>query len=186
MTQRFIVSYLFVVLFATPAIAADELQSPPELPKQALVTVLDTVSKKTGDVFLIDHRVYPHVVLGQAEARRLSYATLLVVLRNNALAAVRSEGLVSIINVAAVRQHGLPVIADLDDSIHSEEWVTMTVRVNNAHAPGLVPILRPILPQPGHLVAHAESNTVIIVARYANLARVVRLIRELDANSTQQ
>jgi len=49
----------------------------------------------------------------------------------------------------------------------------------------MVPILRPLLPQAGHLAANAHSNTLTIVARYGNMRRIVALIRSYDRETSQ-
>lgn len=187
MNNRYPALALLSCLLVFPALADDEVK--PEwhqLPRVELMTVLDAVSKKTGKVFVVEHNADADIVVGQVEPRRMDYDTLLVVLRNNRLAAVNYRGTTSIIDVDRVRQHPLPVIYEEDDSIAEEEWVTMLVEIKNADARMFVPILRPMLPQQGHLVAHPESNMLTIVDRYANLKRVLGLVRTMDAATTPQ
>jgi general secretion pathway protein D len=60
--------------------------------------------------------------------------------------------------------------------------------VKNISAPQLVPILRPLVPQQGALSALPQSNSLVIVDRFANLRRIEGLIRTLDSaplNKTQ-
>ncbi len=186
MIFRIAVVVVMLAAYHTPSFADDEQESPQQLPHTPLLEVLDAVSKKSEKVFLVDRKVHPDVVLGQADPKRMDYATLLIVLRNNGLAAVNDGEAVSIINVTTIRQYALPVIPDLDQSIHAEEWVTMIIKVHNAHAPAMIPILRPMLPQQGLLISHPESNTITAVDRYGNLKRVVTVIRKMDAEAKQQ
>ena len=44
----------------------------------------------------------------------------------------------------------------------------------------LVPILRPLLPQAAGLAAFPQTNSLVIVDRFANLRRIEGLIKALD------
>jgi general secretion pathway protein D len=44
----------------------------------------------------------------------------------------------------------------------------------------MVPILRPMIPQMGHLAAFLCSNRLILVDTFANVQRIQRVIEELD------
>jgi general secretion pathway protein D len=48
----------------------------------------------------------------------------------------------------------------------------------------LVPILRPLIPQYGHLAAHPPSNLLIISDRAANVDRMLRIIERIDQESS--
>ena len=54
------------------------------------------------------------------------------------------------------------------------------IQVHNVGATQLVPILRPLVPQYGHLVAHPGSNMLIISDRAANVGRMISIIRRID------
>ncbi len=73
-----------------------------------------------------------------------------------------------------------------DDSIDGEEWVTRVIHLKNAPAAHLVPIMRPIMPSAGHLAANPESNTIMMVDRYANVKRITQMILEMDASTPPQ
>lgn len=152
-------------------------------PRVSLEGILDAVSKKSGKTFLVDSRVSPAVVVGQPRARDVTFPMLLKILRNNGLAAVSEDDTVSIVPVATVRQYPLPLLIEDDDTIDPEAWVTRVVGLNNASAKQMVPILRPLLPQPGHLTAHVDSNTLTIVDRYANVRRIVQMVLVMDASA---
>lgn len=187
MISRFSALAVLSCLLALPVFAAEEEQADEQrLPRIALMTVLDAVSKKTGKVFVVERDIRPEIVVGQIEPRRMDYDTLLIVLRNNHLAAVNYDDIISIVSVDRIRQYPLPLIQEEDDAIADEEWVTMLVEIKNAEARMFVPILRPMLPQQGHLVGHPDSNMLTIVDRYANLKRVLQLIRKMDAVTRSQ
>ena len=61
-----------------------------------------------------------------------------------------------------------------------DDIVTRVIEVNNVGAAQLVPVLRPLIPQYGHLAAHAPSNMLIISDRAANVQRMLSIIRRID------
>ncbi len=58
--------------------------------------------------------------------------------------------------------------------------MTQVVAVKNVSAAQLVPILRPLIPQYGHLAAYPASNMLIISDRASNVNRVMRIIQRID------
>jgi general secretion pathway protein D len=59
------------------------------------------------------------------------------------------------------------------------------VDVKNVSAAALVPILRPMIPQYGHLAAYPSSNILIISDRASNVNRMMRIIRRIDQVGSQ-
>lgn len=168
--------------FAAPTLAGDTLADAqrPRLPTVSLLDVLDSVSRDTGQVFAIDRNVRPGVVVGQLKTKGMTYDALLLVLRNNALAAYRTGNIVNIIPVATIRQAPLPLLANDSSAVHDEEWVTQIIKLENTSAAHFVPILRPLLPQQGHLVAHKGSNSMMIADRYGNVRRIIAIVSAMD------
>jgi general secretion pathway protein D len=58
--------------------------------------------------------------------------------------------------------------------------------VKNVSAAQLVPILRPLIPQYGHLAAYPASNMLIISDRANNVNRIVRIIRRIDQSGDEE
>ncbi|MFQ6004363.1 MAG: secretin N-terminal domain-containing protein [Woeseia sp.] len=181
-------------LIASPVVSAGNPDKPEShdhaakasMPKTPLAEILESVSKKSGKKFLVDHRVRPSVVVGQPRPKDVSYSSLLQILRNNGLAGVAIDDVVNVVPVGMVRQYPLPVLFDDDPSTDGEEWVTRIIKLENAHAPTLIPIMRPLLPQAGHMAAYPMSNTILIVDRYANVRRVTEMISRIDSLTPAQ
>lgn len=195
MKLRYVVVPAVVMLFSAATVLAAENRDKAEsqdhaasvsLPTVALADVLDAVSEKSGRKFLIDRRAQSEVVIGQLRPKDVDYPSLLVILRNNDLAAVTIGEFANIVAGPDIRQYPLPVLYEDDDSIDGEEWVTRVIQLKNAPAETLVPIMRPLLPRAGHLAAHPMSNTILIVDRYANVRRVTGMILGLDAMTPPQ
>jgi general secretion pathway protein D len=173
---------VFAALLCSPAQADINLSESQQhwLPTTPLLDVLHAVSRSTRQVFAIDDHVKASVVLGQLKTKSMSYDQLLLVLRNNGLAAFETEGVVNIIPAARIRQVGLPLLLDDDATAHGQEWVMRIVELEHVRATMLVPILRPLVPQQGHMVAHTESNTLLIVSSFDNVRRLSEVIRAMD------
>lgn len=191
MTNLFIlVALLGILIYSAASQAQDKPEQtasvvPQSVEKVQLTDVLEAVRKNSKKTFLINHHVQPEIVVGQIAVRDIDYALLLQILRNNDLAAVTVDGAVNVIPVAIIRQYPLPAIPN-DDSLNDEEWVTGVLPLENAPAPSIVPIMRPMMPQAGHLAAYPYSNSVIIVDRLGNARRILNLIRRLDQATSPQ
>jgi general secretion pathway protein D len=64
--------------------------------------------------------------------------------------------------------------------------VTRVVQVDNVAAAQLVPILRPLVPQQGHLAAYPATNVLIMSDRAENVSRLVDIIRRVDKASDSE
>jgi general secretion pathway protein D len=71
------------------------------------------------------------------------------------------------------------------DGAGADDIVTQVIKVQNIGAAQLVPILRPLIPQYGHLAAHPGSNMLIISDRALNVERMVRIIRRIDQSNDE-
>jgi len=107
------------------------------------------------------------------------YQAFLSILEVHGYVAVPSGDLVKIVPDANARQ--VPAL-DLPSGpvAGSDELVTQVIQVQNVGAAQLVPILRPLIPQYGHLAAHPASNMLIISDRAANVDRMVKIVRRID------
>jgi general secretion pathway protein D len=113
------------------------------------------------------------------------YEAFLSILQVHGFVAVPSGDVVKIIPDANARQ--IPA-NDLPGSVSatSDEIVTQVVAVKNVSAAQLVPILRPLIPQYGHLAAYPASNMLIISDRASNVNRMVRIIQRLDSGGDEE
>jgi len=144
----------------------------------ALATVVAAVAKRSGKKFIVDPRVQGDAILFNANPGSLSYDDLLVLLNVHGFTAITTGDYVRVIPEASVRQVALP-IAD-GDKHPLAEYVTRVIPVKSIPAPMLVPLLRPLIPQQGHLVALPCSNDLILVDTFGNTQRLEQVIKSLD------
>lgn len=150
--------------------------------KDADITqIVEAVSAATGKNFIIDPRVRAQVTMlsNTPMSADAFYEAFLAILQVHGFVAVPAGNVIKIVPDANARQ--LPS-NDLPDRVSatSDEIVTQVIAVRNVSAAQLVPILRPLIPQYGHLAAYPASNILIISDRAANVNRMLRIIRRID------
>ena len=145
--------------------------------------VVEAVSEATGKNFILDPRVTGKVNLLSSEpmSKDAFYEAFLSILQVHGYIAVESGNLIKILPDATARQ--FPSQFGTANAAGPDDMATQVIQVKNVGATQLVPILRPLIPQYGHMVAHAGSNMLIISDRAANLARMVSIIRRIDMAS---
>ncbi|MGB5258570.1 MAG: type II secretion system secretin GspD [Woeseiaceae bacterium] len=147
--------------------------------------VIEAVSDVTGKNFIIDPRVTGKVTLLSATPMSPDafYEAFLSILQVHGYVAIPTGDLIKILPDATARQFAGPI--GTRDSSGPDDLATQVIQVRNVGATQLVPILRPLIPQYGHMVAHAGSNMLIISDRAANVARMVAIIRRIDQASDE-
>ena len=148
---------------------------------QALIA---TVSEITGKNFILGPNVQGKVTVVSARPMKPDeiYDVFLSVLRVHGFAAIPSGSMIKIVPEAMAQQDGS---AALDGSAaHApDELVTQVVTVKHLSAAELVPILRPLMPQGGQLIAHGSSNSLVISDRAGNVQRLIGIIQRIDTVS---
>jgi general secretion pathway protein D len=167
--------------FAGAARAQQGAMITPNYKDADLGQVIEAVSQVTGKNFIVDPRVRAQVTMLSATPMSPGafYEAFLAILQVHGFVAVPAGNVIKILPDANARQ--LPA-NDLPDRVSStsDEIVTQVVQVRNISAAQLVPILRPLIPQYGHLAAYPSSNMLIISDRAANVNRMVRIISRID------
>lgn len=143
--------------------------------------IIEAVSAVTGKNFIVDPRVRAQVTMLSSTpmSPNAFYEAFLSILQVHGFVAVPSGDVIKIIPDANARQ--VPA-NDLPSSVSSssDEIVTQVVAVKNVSAAQLVPILRPLIPQYGHLAAYPAANMLIISDRASNVSRMMRIIQRID------
>lgn len=177
-----VLGLLGCVAVSTPAWAqgTDEGAFTLNLKNADITTLIATVSEVTGRNFIIDPRVKGNVTVLSATPMTANelYQTFLSVLEVHGFAAVPAGQVTKIIPQINAKQAG----AFGTDPDTEEEIVTRVVQLDNVPADQLVPILRPLIPQYGHLAAYVPANSLIISDRAANVERVNQIIKRIDNN----
>ncbi|MBS0367219.1 MAG: type II secretion system secretin GspD [Proteobacteria bacterium] len=170
------------VLVAVSLASAQPTQSiTPNFKDADITQIAAAVGAATGKNFIIDPRVRAQVTMLSSTPMSPAafYQAFLSILQVYGFIAMPAGDVVKILPDVNARQ--LPSI-DLPDHVSatSDEIVTQVIAVKNVSAAQLVPILRPMIPQYGHLAAYPASNILIISDRASNVNRMMRIIRRID------
>jgi general secretion pathway protein D len=149
-----------------------------------LRAIVQAVSAVTGKNFIVDPRVRAEVTMLSSTAMSPDafYEAFLSILQVHGFVAVQSGDIIKIVPDASARQY--PGFSDTNDTA-GDDIVTQVVQVQNVGAAQLVPILRPLIPQYGHLAAHPGSNILIISDRSANVNRILEIISRIDQSNDE-
>lgn len=147
-------------------------------------TVIGTIAEITGKNFIIDPRVKGKatVISSRPMSKEEAYQVFLSLLEVHGFATVEVGKTTKVVPDVNAKQSSTGV-ASIDHPGAGDEIVTQIIPVEYVIAAQLVPILRPLVPQQGHLVAYAPSNVLIISDRAANINRLVELIKRIDKPS---
>jgi len=151
---------------------------------QALVS---TVSDVTGRNFIVDPRVKGKVTVisGRPMAGEELYQVFLSILNVHGFAVVPAENASKIVPLVNAKQDAIPT-ASAREPGKGDQYVTRVVQVDNVAVAQLVPILRPLLPQQGHLAAYPPSNVLIASGEAANVQRLVTIIERIDVSGDEE
>ncbi|MBB3061354.1 type II secretion system secretin GspD [Microbulbifer rhizosphaerae] len=119
------------------------------------------------------------VVAGDPMSHQEAFEVFMSVLQVNGFSLVEQGGAWKVVPDALAKQQAIPVVSD-ETRAPPESLVVRTVRVENISAAQLIAMLRPLIPQTGHLAAYADTNTLIIADRAANIDQIVHLVKQLD------
>jgi general secretion pathway protein D len=148
--------------------------------------IIQAVGEVTGKNFIIDPRVNAKVTMLSSTpmSPEAFYQAFLSVLQVYGYAAVPAGKVIKIIPNTDVRQS--PSL-DLPENVSttSDEIVTQIITMKNISAAQLVPLLRPLIPQQGHLAAYPAGNMLIISDRASNVSRIMRIIERMDESGDE-
>jgi len=149
--------------------------------------LIGTVAEVTGKNFIVDPRVKGKVTVISSRAMDSEevYQVFLSILKVHGFAAVPSGPIIKILPDVSAKQDSIFSADDGSPGV-GDEMVTRVVQVDNVAAAQLVPILRPLVPQQGHLAAYPATNVLIMSDRAENVKRLVNIIRRIDKVSDSE
>ncbi len=144
-------------------------------------TLISTVSKLTGKNFVIDPRVKGKVTVVSASPLSSDeiYPIFLSILEVHGFATVPVGDIIKVIPNSKAKQGSIPT-TQASENVTGDQVITRILRVKNVTAAQLVPILRPLIPQQGHLAAYPSKNVLIITDRAQNVDRLAKIVSKID------
>lgn len=177
-SKGILLSFVLSFSIASPVVA-DEITL--NLKDADIRALISTVSKFTSKNFIIDPRVKAKVTVISASTLtpEAVYEVFLSVLQVHGYAAVQTGSVIKIVPEVNAKQGPLP-LSTAEDKYPVDELVTKIIRLDHVPAAQLVPILRPLMPQQGHLAAYNPTNTLILTDHAGNIQRLIKIIAQVD------
>jgi len=170
---------LFVILLLNSTLSLAEPVTL-NLKDADISALIKTVSEHTGKNFVVDPRVKGKVTVISAHPmdEEEFYHVFLSILEVHGFSTIPSGSVIKIVPDVKAKQAGIPTISTL--TVPNDQMVTQVIQIKNVAAAQLVPILRPLVPQQGHLAAYPATNVLIISDRASNVKRLSKIISRID------
>ena len=168
------------LLAAITAVTADSSQQEERwtinLKNADIREFIDQVAEITGETFIVDPRVKGQVSVLSKTPLTLSevYQLFLSVMSTHGFSVVTQGDQARVIPNAEAKAEAN------SGGAAPGKLETRLIQVQQGSVTELIPLIRPLVPQYGHLAAVTSANALIISDRSANIARIEDLIRQLD------
>lgn len=143
--------------------------------------LISTVAEITGKNFIVDPRVKAKITVISSKPMNKDevYQVFLSILDVHGFAVVPSGGVLKVVPDINAKQSSIPTLPD-KEAAGTDMVATQIIPIHNVSAAQLVPILRPLIPQQGHLAAYPSTNVLIISDRATNIERLIKIIERID------
>ncbi len=180
MLTRFYYHYLLILLCCLPMLSQAQMVTL-NFKDMDIKLLIDTVAEVTKKTFVIDQRVKGNVTVVSSKPMDSEqvYQVFLSILSVHGFAAVPSGEVIKILPQNIAKSENIPVLGE-KESASGDALVTQVIQVKHVSAPQLIPLLRPLIPQQGHLVAYPSNNTLIVSDSANNIKRIQKIIQRID------
>ena len=155
--------------------------------KDAEITaVINTVADLTGRTFIIDPRVKGkvNVVSNQPLLKDEVLGVFLSIMEVHGFTTVTVGKAIKIVPNTNIRNTPQQVVDKVIGN--RDEAVTHVLPLQYVSAQELVPILRPLMDNNGHLAAYPGSNSLILSDNASNIQRMLAIVKRVDKNTEQE
>jgi general secretion pathway protein D len=116
------------------------------------------------------------------------FGVLLAILEVQGFTAVKSGNLYKIVRIEGARERAVPTIVGptADPNRTTDEIITQIVPIKYSSVADLSALLRPLISTRGTLIAHRETNVLIITDAASNVTRLLDIIRLVDVQVAQE
>jgi general secretion pathway protein D len=110
------------------------------------------------------------------------FGVLLAILEVHGFTAVKSGSLYKIVRIEGARERAVPTVvgAEPDPARTADEVITQIVPLRFASAADVSTLLRPLISARGTLVAHRETNVLMITDAASNIRRLLDIVHQVD------
>jgi general secretion pathway protein D len=110
------------------------------------------------------------------------FGVMLAILEVHGFTAVKSGNLYKIVRIEGARERAVPTIVggEPDPNRVGDEIITQIVPVRYSSVTDLGSLLRPLISTRGTLIAHRETNILIVTDSASNVQRLLEIVRLVD------
>lgn len=179
-----ILPYCLVILFL-PTVFAEEVTL--NFKGMDINQLIDLISEVTHKTFIVDPRVKGEitVISNQPMNSDQVYEVFLSILSVHGFAAIPTGKVIKIVPDNLAKSQNTPVLLD-NETLAGDSIITQVVSMQHVSAAQLIPLLRPLIQQQGHLVAYPENNTLVISDQASNVQRLLKIIHRIDQVSDEK
>jgi general secretion pathway protein D len=153
-------------------------------------TVIQAASEIIGFNYVLSPDVRGKVTVQTSGriAQEEVFGVLLAILEVHGFTAVKSGNLYKIVRIEGARERAVPTIVGPlpDPNRTTDEIVTQIVPLKYSSVADLGTLLRPLISTRGTLIAHRETNVLIITDTASNITRLLDIIRLVDVQVAQE
>ena len=116
------------------------------------------------------------------------FGVLLAILEVHGFTAVKSGNLYKIVRIEGARERAVPTIVGQvpDPGRTTDEIITQIVSLKYSAVADLGALLRPLISTRGTLIAHRETNVLIVTDTASNIQRLLDIVRLVDVQVAQE
>jgi general secretion pathway protein D len=110
------------------------------------------------------------------------FGVLLAILEVQGFTAIKSGNLYKIVRIEGARERAVPTIIGPtpDPARTTDEVITQIVPMRYAGVTDVSTLLRPLISSRGNLIAHRDTNVLIITDTASNVRRLLEIVRQVD------
>ncbi len=155
---------------------------------------IETVIQASSEIIGFNYVLAPDVrgkVTVQTSGRIAQedvFGVLLAILEVHGFTAVKAGNLYKIVRIEGARERAVPTVVGQtpDPTRITDEIVTQIVPLRYSSVADLSTLLRPLISARGTLIAHRETNVLIITDAASNIRRLLDIIRLVDVQVAQE
>ena len=153
-------------------------------------TVIQAASEIIGFNYVLSPDVRGKVTVQTSGriAQEEVFGVLLAILEVHGFTAVKAGNLYKILRIEGARERAVPTIVGPvpDPNRTTDEIITQIVPIKYSAVADLSALLRPLISTRGTLIAHRETNVLIITDTSSNVTRLLDIIRLVDVQVAQE
>src|SRR5438445_228681 len=153
-------------------------------------TVIQAASEIVGFNYVLAPDVRGKVTVQTSGriAQEEVFGVLLAILEVQGFTAVKSGNLYKIVRIEGARERAVPTIVGptADPNRTTDEIITQIVPIKYSSVADLSALLPPLISTRGTLIAHRETNVLIITDAASNVTRLLDIIRLVDVQVAQE